>query len=42
MFDEVGRCAEKCLEAASKYGEVCWNALYCIVRLGLFEIFEWN
>ena len=27
MFDEVGRCAEKCLEAAAQYGEVCCNVL---------------
>lgn len=42
MFDEVGRCAEKCLEAAAKYGEVCWNELLFIASMGLLEIAEWN
>lgn len=27
MFNEIGRCAEMCLEAASKYGEVRLHTL---------------
>jgi hypothetical protein len=28
LFKEVGRCAQKCLETASRYGEVRW---FCLI-----------
>jgi len=38
MFNEVGKCAEKCLDAAAEFGEVCANmhSTYNEVISGVF------